>query len=112
MAQKIQNGEVITIVAVSTAIETGDVVIFDDIIGVSQMDAKVGELCTIDTVGVYKIPCKASTDFTVGTRVTYDTSNGVITDDGVDGTHVNAGIIWEDYSQATGDGSVLVKING
>jgi len=112
MAQKFSNGEVITVVAVATAIAVGEVIVFEDTIGVSQMNAEVGELCTIDTVGVFKFPCEDSTDFSVGQRVTFDTGNGVITDDAVDGTHVNAGIVWEDYSQATGDGFIFVKING
>jgi predicted RecA/RadA family phage recombinase len=111
MAQKFYDGKVLTMVA--TAVTTvGQVIPFVDTIGVAQKDAEIGEILTVDTEGVYSFPCEDSTDFAVGARVTYDMANGIITDDPVDGTHVNAGTIWELYTAATGDGNVLVKING
>ena len=111
MAQKFYDGKVLTFVAVAI-VEVGEVIPYADTIGVAQKDAEIGEICTVDTEGVYLIPCEVTTDFAIGQRVTYDTGGGTITDDAVDGTHINAGTIWEVYDQVAGDGSVYVKING
>jgi predicted RecA/RadA family phage recombinase len=111
MAQKFYDGAVLTTVATADT-NVGDVIPFVDTIGIAQTTSKVGEILTIDTEGVYSFPCEDSTDFAIGTRVTFDMANKIITDDPVDGTHVNAGTIWESYSAASGGGNVLVKING
>lgn len=111
MAQKFYDGNVLSMVATS-AVAVGEVIPFDDTIGVSQNDAKIGEIVTIDTEGVYGFDAKASTDFAVGERVTFDTTAKTIGDDAVGAGFVNAGTVWETYSSATGDGIVYVKING
>lgn len=111
MAQKFYDGKVLTHVA-TAVVAVGDVVVFADTIGVAQKSAQIGEIVTVDTEGVYGFDAVASTDFAVGDRVTFDTVGLTIGDDAVDGTHINAGTVWESYAFATGDGTVYVKING
>lgn len=111
MATKYFNGNVLTTTA-TALVAVGDVMVFEDSIGVCQTTSETGGVVTVDTEGVYQFPCEDTTDFALGARVTYDTVNEVITDDAVDATHINAGTIWETYAHATGDGFVFVKING
>lgn len=111
MAKKYYNGGVLTTVA-TTDVKSGDVVSFEDSIGVVQQGGATGELITIDTEGVYLIPCKTGTDFALGQRVAFNAANKIITDASPASGIVNAGTVWEEYKAASGNGSVFVKING
>lgn len=111
MAQKFYDGKVLTHVA-TAVVAVGEVIVFDDTIGVAQNSAEIGEIVTIDTEGVYSFTPEAATDFAVGQRVTFDTTLKTIGDDAVGAGFVNAGTVWETYAHATGDGTVYVKING
>ena len=111
MAKKYYDGGVLTATATAD-VATGDIVSFEDTIGVVQQGGKVGELITIDTEGVYRVACKTATDFTLGQRVAFNAANKIITDAAPAAGIVNAGTIWEEYKAASGDGFVYVKING
>ena len=76
--KKLFDGNVLTMVAlVLTAVR--DVVVFEGSVGIAQTEGEIGELISVDTVGVYEFPVANADAVDVGTLMYWDATASLAT---------------------------------
>ena len=88
-------------------IEANTILVVGDIVGVAGTDIEAGETGSVITKGVFEMPKKDSTATTQGTKVYFDTTDGITA---TAGTLKQAGYAAAD--SAAGDTAILVKLLG
>jgi len=104
--RKVFDGNVLMMTAL-VATDVGDVVVFEDSIGIAQTAGAIGEDITVDTRGVYEFVATAANAISVGDVLYWNATTGRVTT--TVGTNVRAGVSWS-AKAATVAGSVDVKI--
>ena len=106
--RKVFDGNVVTMIATSD-VKVRDVVVFEDSIGIAQVEGKADDSITVDTVGVYEMDCVDADEVAVGNILYYKTSAKKVTVDSNSGANVRAGVAWSVKASGTA-GTVDVKI--
>lgn len=103
-----QRGETIDRVNnTAKTIEANTIQVIGKRIGVVAMEAAPGQKYSVNVVGVYSFPKKASEAIAAGAEVYWDSTNGVIT--ATAGSNILAGYAIADAAAA--DATVSIKIN-
>lgn len=105
---KVYEGHVLIMDALAQT-EVGDVIVFEDSIGVAQTSGAVGEPISVDTVGVYAFNGANADAIKVGDILYWDETNKVVTINSNTNANTRAGISWSVKASNT-DGIVNVKI--
>lgn len=74
MKNFVQEGEVIDVTVSGSAVASGDVVLVGSLVGVAQISAAVGEVCSVALEGVYTVPKKSTDTFNQGDKLYWDNS--------------------------------------
>ncbi|URW76420.1 DUF2190 family protein [Sphingomonas donggukensis] len=107
MRNYVQRGDTLDIVA-AAAVASGDVVIKGAIVGVSNVDAEIGDTFALDVVGVFTLPKVAALAIGQGDVVYWDSANGVVTKTA--GGNTKLGVATEAVPNPSA--SVAVRLNG
>jgi len=97
--RKVFDGFVL-IMAATFDTEVGDIVEFENSIGIAQTSGNTGEKISVDTVGVYQILCNGSDTVNVGSELYYNSTDEEVTTasdsvgDGTGTKYPRAGIAW------------------
>ena len=104
--RKVFEGNVLVMAAL-VATDVGDVVVFEDSVGIAQTAGAVGEDISVDTRGVYEFPATTSNSIKVGDVLYWNASTGRVTT--TVGTNKRVGVSWS-AKAANVEGLVDVKI--
>lgn len=74
MKNFIQPGDVVTVIAPTGGVSSGDGVIVGSLFGIAAKTAAQGESVELATTGVYDLPKLSSAVITAGARVSWDTA--------------------------------------
>lgn len=107
MRNYVQRGDTLDIVA-AAAVASGDVVIKGAIVGVSNVDAEIGDTFALDVVGVFTLPKVAALAIGQGDVVYWDSANRVVTKTA--GGNTKLGVATEAVPNPSA--SVAVRLNG
>lgn len=78
MRNYVQRGDTLDVTA-AAIVASGDVVVIGSIIGVSNVDAAIGEKFALDVVGVFNLPKVSALAINLGDKVYWDSANKVVT---------------------------------
>lgn len=104
----VQPGKTIDAVAGSGGVDSGDVVVVGNLIGVAETDAAEGEGYALTLVGVHVLP-KATGAINVGAEVWWDADNSNVANASAEGLYLLGCAV---EAAGSGDTSVRVRLNG
>lgn len=107
MKNFVQRGDTLDVTA-AAAIASGDVVIIGSIIGVSNIDAEIGDTLALDVVGVFELPKTSALAISVGDVLYYDAANKVVNKTASGNTKIGVAVT----AAANPSPSVNVRLNG
>lgn len=107
MRNYVQRGDTLDVVA-PAAVISGGVVIVGSIVGVSNVDAEIGETFALDVVGVFDLPKVSALAIAVGDKVYWDSTNKVVTKTASGNTLLGVATT----AAANPSASVNVRLNG
>ena len=107
MRNYVQRGDTLDVTA-AAAVKSGGVVIVGSIIGVSNVDAEIGDEFALDVVGVFELPKVAALAIAVGDVVYWDSANKLVTKTA--GGNTKLGVATS--AAANPSPSVNVRLNG
>jgi len=107
MKNFVQRGDTLDVTA-AAAISSGDVVVIGSIIGVSNVDAEIGDSFALDVVGVFTLPKTSALAISVGDVLYYDAANKVVNKTASGNTKIGVAVT----AAANPSPSVNVRLNG
>lgn len=107
MRNFVQRGDTLDIVA-AAAVTSGSVVIAGSIIGVSNVDAEIGDSFALDVVGVFTLPKVSALAIAVGDKVYYDAATKLVNKTAGGNTLLGVAV----SAAANPSPSVNVRLNG
>ncbi len=107
MKNFVQRGDTLDVTA-AAAVASGDVVVIGSIIGVSNVDAEIGDSFALDVVGVFTLPKTSALAISVGDVLYYDAANKVVNKTASGNTKIGVAVT----AAANPSASVNVRLNG
>ena len=107
MKNFVQKGDTLDVTA-AAAVASGDVVVIGSIIGVSNVDAEIGDSFALDVVGVFTLPKTSALAISVGDVLYYDAANKVVNKTASGNTKIGVAVT----AAANPSPSVNVRLNG
>ena len=107
MKNFVQRGDTLDVTA-AAAVASGDVVVIGSIIGVSNVDAEIGDSFALDVVGVFTLPKTSALAISVGDVLYYDAANKVVNKTASGTTKIGVAVT----AAANPSPSVNVRLNG
>jgi len=112
MKNYIQRGEVIEVLAASSAVASGQVVVIGALLAVANHPAAVGEPFNANLLGVYEVPKAPGLPIAQGDALYWDVSAEVFTTDGAPAAGDVSGAVAAFASAAAGETFVLARFAG
>ena len=107
MKNFVQRGDTLDVTA-AAAVASGDVVVIGSIIGVSNVDAEIGDSFALEVVGVFTLPKTSALAISVGDVLYYDAANKVVNKTASGNTKIGVAVT----AAANPSPSVNVRLNG
>lgn len=107
MRNFVQRGDSIDVTA-AAAVSSGGVVVIGSIIGVSNVDAEIGDSFALDVVGVFELPKTSALAIAVGDILYYDAANKVVNKTSSGNTKIGVAVT----AAANPSPTVNVRLNG
>lgn len=107
MRNFVQRGDTLDIVA-AAAVTSGAVVVAGSIIGVSNVDADIGDTFALDVVGVFTLPKVNALAIAVGDTLYYDAATKLVNKTASGNTKIGVAV----SAAANPSPSVNVRLNG
>jgi predicted RecA/RadA family phage recombinase len=108
MKNLVQDGKTIQYVVAGKAVQSGGIVILEDVVGIAVTGGDIGDLITLSIEGVYSLP-KGSGAIAKGKKVYVNVTEGVATVVTTATSNTFIGYAWE--AASAGDGKVDVKLS-
>ncbi len=107
MRNFVQRGDTLDVTA-AAAVTSGGVVVVGSIIGVSNVDAEIGETFALDVVGVFNLPKVNALAIAVGDTLYYDSATKLVNKTAGGNTKIGVAVT----AAANPSPSVNVRLNG